>query len=354
MKKYGILTFQNTINYGAELQIYALYNTLNSMGLNIRIIQYYNDNIEKNEFPKLLDNLSMKKLLYYIVRSFTTRNKKKSFRKFEDDYLLYSSNSYCKDNFSSLSEEFDAIIVGSDQIWNTNLTDGDLNYFLPLKNVEKYSYAASFGVGNLLSDFKVITCRELAGKEIVETISPKFASVVLDPTFLLSKEEWEKFGNISNISNIEHEKYILLYFVKDKEILNFSQKYAAENNLKVKYISMRPFSKRGIETINDASPRDFINLISNAEAVIAGSYHGFILSLNLNKPVLVSLELDPKNKNSRMETIFEIFGMDKEKLIINSNNYDKDFFKDYEKINEHIEDWRLKSIDILKEVLDYE
>lgn len=50
MKKYGILTFQNTINYGAELQIYALYNTLNSMGLNIRIIQYYNDNIEKMNF----------------------------------------------------------------------------------------------------------------------------------------------------------------------------------------------------------------------------------------------------------------------------------------------------------------
>ena len=362
MKKIGILTFQNTINYGADLQLYALYQVLQNAGVKPMIINYENEAIRIRETPTLKDQKTLKSIILYVVQKVMTVKKRKKFNEFKRKQFKFTNTKYTKENLSSVKEEINNIIVGSDQIWNTNLTNGDMNYFLPFDGVSKYSYAASFGVNdlNLLSDvervsqllrkFDYISTREIHGKEIVEKIGDVNAQLVLDPTFLLSKKDWTDFGNNSPY-RIE-DKYILLYFIKEKESIQFAKKYAADKGYKLKYISMRPYAGKGIETVSNAGPEDFIKLISNAEGVITGSYHGFILSLNLNIPVIVSMDTGKYNRNSRMESIFELFDLDKRLIVYNKNKKNQDFFSDYLRFNTALEEYRKLSIQVIENIIN--
>ena len=353
-EKVGILTFQKTLNYGAILQLYALNNTLKRMGKEPVIINYQNEKIENTEFPKLKNSTKPKALLRMFAYYVWTINKRKVFNLFEREHFK-TTKEYDKNNFRELEEEFEKIIVGSDQVWNTNLTNGDMNYFLKdlSKRVEKYSYAASFGVGEInqlqetdkmtssLIEFKKIGVRELEGLKIVDTLVQREGVLNLDPTFLLTRSQWQQFS-----SEQKTEKpYLLLYFLKDKNKIEQGREYAKEKGLEVKYISMWPFVRRGIETIKDASPEEFISLVMNATAIITGSYHGFILALNFNVPVSVDFEKGRHNKNSRLDSIHLLFQIDN----VKGDDCDNiDFFDDFSEVNEKLIPLREESIDFLK------
>ena len=353
-EKTGILAFQKTLNYGAVLQLYALYITLSRMGKEPVIIDYYNEKIENAEFPKLKSNTRPKALLRMFAFYAWTINKRKVFNLFERKHFELTKE-YNKNNFRDLEEELTKIIVGSDQVWNTNLTDGDMSYFLKgLSNkVGKHSYAASFGVGeanqlqatgkmaSLLMEFKKIGVREFDGLKIVDTLAQRKGVLNLDPTFLLTRSQWQQFA-----SEQKAEKpYLLLYFLKDKNKIEQGKEYAKGKGLKVKYISTHPFVRRGIETIRDASPEKFISLVMNATAIITGSYHGFILALNFNVPVSVDFERGRYNKNSRLNSIQLLFEIDD---IIEGACDSIDFFDNFTKVNEKLMSLREESIDFLK------
>ena len=357
-EEIGVLSFQNTINYGADLQIYSLCYILKKIGKNPIVINYKNQTIENSEFPKFRDNLTPKKLLKTFAFRILTRKKRRKFASFKNEYFSFSKE-YTQKNFSDIENVFNKLIVGSDQVWNTNLTGSDLNYFFYniSEKIKKYAYAASFGVGDVkklqlspqiseaLNAFTAISTREIDGEKIVGDISDQNAVTVLDPTFLLTQEEWRRFSSSSNIQ--KSKPYLLIYFIKNSKTMDLAKNYATENNLEIKYISMRPFAGVGIKTITDASPEDFISLIMGASAVIAGSYHGFILSLNLNIPVFVDFDHSSSNKNSRLESIIELFDL---KNIGISNHQNLIFFNDYEQFNEKLTEFREKSFSFLKEI----
>jgi len=356
-EKIGILTFQNTINYGADLQLYALNRILKRIGKNPVIINYKNEIIENREFPKLSKKMLPKKFLRTIIMKCLTSKKKKKFTEFKKTEFIFSRAYNCE-NFKQLNEEFDKVIVGSDQVWNTELTGKDLNYFfhgLP-SEMKRYSYAASFGVGNIeslhrkndiseaLQSFDLITTREVVGEAMVKKLSGCDSTTVLDPTFLLTKEEWLEFGSSKQMAD---KPFLLIYFVKNKEILENANRYARKNGLYIKYISMKPFAGKGIKTITGASPREFISLISNATVVITGSYHGFILSLNLNVPVGVDLDRSIGNRNARLINIIELLDI---KLPESKEKDELSFFTDYNRFNVKLQSLRAKSLTILKEI----
>ena len=120
------------------------------------------------------------------------------------------------------------IIVGSDQVWNYNCSGNDTTFLLDwCETSKKYSYAASFGVAELpeqqvpffkeqLSKFRYISVREKTGQDICEKQLGLSAEVVLDPTLLLTKDEWANRFCIQ----AKDKKYILVYsFSKNKEFL---------------------------------------------------------------------------------------------------------------------------------------
>ena len=346
--KIGILTFQNTVNYGAKFQEYALQKYINDMGKDAEVIDYINYKIEEDEKPlKLTKQRSIKGILKYILLHKYQINKTKKFDEFTKKYIKRSKNEYNKENIKNANELYDKIIVGSDQIWNTNMTDDDYTYYLDFveENSKKLSYAASFGyseipernkekVKELLKEFKELNVREEAGKNIIKEISKREANIVVDPTFLLDKEKWKKLAKASE--NQENNKdYVLAYMVNSKnEIFEFIDDIAEKEDLQIIYVSdfVKKHNKNKVKVIHDASPEEFINLINNAKYVITGSFHAICMSIILEKEIYYML--NDNKVNSRLTNIMKIAGL--ENRIINSKNYVKNDIIDYSKVEQRM------------------
>ena len=262
MKKIGILThYHNTTNYGGMLQAYALCKRINTFGLYGEQIA-----IDYIEATKNLDYtlryLKIKKLLkpikpiYRALRNFKNRREIKrdailkkswedSFASFNNDWVPHSNRSYTEKNISEAVGIYDAFIVGSDQVWNP------IWYFEPFflsfvpKGTPKISYAASISQNQLsdkvkkiyathLKDFKAISVRESSAVELLSNIAPTKVECVLDPTLLLTKEEWDEVAAERTIS----QSYAICYFLGNnanmrKVVTDFAKKkkhYIGEHN----------------------------------------------------------------------------------------------------------------------------
>ena len=224
--KIGIVTFHRAWNYGAKLQAYALQKRLNN-NYETTILDYRCERIERQYYSRSTGILaSLKTCAKWIIRYPIMRVhhlRKLKYKKFDYEYFLTNSKIYTPENIETANGDFDAFVAGSDQIWNTDITDKDMNYFLAFAPSNKrFSYAASFGgkqfdpqerkeIANYLENFQSILVREKTGKDFLESlnISPEI-DVVLDPVFLLSREEWiEEFS----LKDKRKEKYILVYLV---------------------------------------------------------------------------------------------------------------------------------------------
>lgn len=220
MKVY-LLTFHGSVNYGAVLQALALSKTLGSLGYACEVIDYNRELHHKN-FLKSYSK-SFKGKLYQALQYPQKFKLHKKFDNFIKANMPLSSKAY--NGFGALSSEvFDenaAFIVGSDQVWNCELTENNYHYFLDFTASEnKFSYAASFGVSDisgwenkarvleLLQQFKSISVREESGAEIIKKELNRESTVVCDPTFLLEKSDWEQVASLN-----DRGKYVLLFML---------------------------------------------------------------------------------------------------------------------------------------------
>lgn len=290
--KIGILTFVNTINYGAVLQAYALQNKINSFGIKAEIIEYVNLKIEQKEKNTIANKFSPKYLVRKLVLGKALIKKEKKFKEYEEKYIHYGKK-LNSTSISQVNRYYDKFICGSDQVWNRKLIHEDWTYFLDFveEDKKKVSYAPSFGNipfpksdyqegARLLNKFRHLSVREVTGKKEIEKICGLKAQVVVDPTLLLSKEEW--IQHIKFIPPIK--EYILVYFPHNKKnVFNFVNKLKQKTGLPVIYLSISPRIQRGVKTIYDASPDEFLGWIYHAKYVVTGSFHGTAFSLNLEK-----------------------------------------------------------------------
>ena len=135
----GILTAARTNNNGTDLQALAMQRMLNMIGVDSEIINYKCKKLERSHAICL--HLTIRDVLKIPFRVFNNY-KHYTFRR---SNFKVSDIIYTEKNISNL--EYDIVIVGSDQIWNLDITGNDLNFFLPffMKETKKYSYAASLG-----------------------------------------------------------------------------------------------------------------------------------------------------------------------------------------------------------------
>lgn len=353
MKKIGIITFINTINFGASLQAYSLYKTIKRMGYDVKLISYNNSFIENKE-KNTERKISMKSIIKKVVMSKGTKRKIRKFADFEKSNIEFSDN-YYEDNIKRSNEEFDTFVTGSDQVWNLKITNSDWNYFLSFVNKDKtkISYAASFGnnviekkdyksIKKNLKDFSGISVREESGQKFLEKNCEIKSKVVLDPTFLINKEEWEKLSDFK--PNID--KYILVYFPHNKDkVFKFAKKLSKEKKLPIVYLSISPKIIFNVKTVYDASPEEFVGWIKNAEYIVTGSFHGTAFSINLEK----QFYYEPSGDGSRIDNLVKM-----------TDTYDRsiDLIKDfdikidYEKSKKILENKKKESLDFLKNALD--
>lgn len=363
MKKIGILTFHNAINYGAILQAYSLQEKLISLGYDCEIIDYHNEYFKEiydsNLNPFKIHNKIGKYRLFlkYIIKFREMFNLKKKYKKLrtfmKENYKI--SRYYDVDNIDKANLVYDFFVVGSDQVWNMDLSKYDLNYYLNFvdKDEKKISYAASLGkeyltgfeyynIKKLVSKFKDVSIREASGFNLLKEYCDIESKVVLDPTLLNGSKFWDKVALKSGL-NIK-SKYVLIYMVQEsKQVIEAAKIYAKKNNLKI--ISINRLKDKFKYTCKDAcSVPDFIYLIKNASCIFTSSFHGLVFSINFNKEFYYGLSNKIPNNNSRLTDICINLGL-KDREINENTNYNR--IIDYEVVNEKLSKMISESINYI-------
>lgn len=314
--KVGILTFHWANNYGAVLQAYALLSKLKELGHDAYIID--RRMIYKGILRKLYHKFSYEHFFSW-----------RKFWKCTDIFLkpktrAYMSHDDLVTNFKN--ENFDAVIVGSDQVWRWKLIG--LNYFLDFitdHKTKRYSYAASFGldewhgteddrktISELLKQFNRIFVREETGVKICQDTFKVDAKLVLDPTLLHTAEFYERMllKNYNRQSSGKVVSYILGKNKKPQvvEIANWAKSINLKHN-ELFWTTIEHPSLIGKSTfhLTHVTPIEWLNEIRNAEYVITNSFHATVFSILFQKQFVVLAH--EGGGNNRIETLFNALGI---------------------------------------------
>lgn len=297
--KIGILTFHCAHNYGAMLQCYALQEHLVSMGHSVKVINYQPTYLLKPYRIFDIDRILSKNILRMIkniLRELLMLPKRyRRYRAF-NHFLLkrISLSKLC--NKDTITDDFDACIFGSDQIWNPQITNGiDGVYFgnfpFPKGRRVFISYAASLGmdaIGSVweesfrenLKKIDFISVRENSMIRLLAPLTNKSISLVLDPTLLVSKDIWNKLSD-----NVKQRNYVLVYQVReDSNTLDFAQHIASQLNADVVQLVAWVRRKKAIGENTCAAPEDFVSYIKHASCIVTTSFHGTAFSVIFNRP----------------------------------------------------------------------
>ncbi|HJH64122.1 MAG TPA: polysaccharide pyruvyl transferase family protein [Bacteroides mediterraneensis] len=231
-------------------------------------------------------------------------------------------------NLHKGSLNYDVVFVGSDQVWSPlSLYSKFYNLLFVDKSVPTFSYASSFGVSNILkwqikgtrrflNKLDLIGVREIRGKEIVDSLSNKKATVVVDPTLLLCRKDWDEIADMS-LKNYS-EPYIFCYILGQRDSIR-EQINKLRNKTGYKVVFLRhvddyyePDEKMGDYAPYDIDPIDFINLIRNASYVITDSFHCTIFSIIFHKQFSVFYRVDPsspRSTHSRIQSLLMTYGL---------------------------------------------
>lgn len=387
-KKVGIVSCYFKHNYGSMLQAYATQQVLDNMGIENETInidenvdfangkkKYYMTQITNFTFIK--SKLGMiklkfdKKLKKDLGKNISIRDKK--YKEFEQKFKLTAPYK----TYSELTEkckDYSSVLVGSDQLWlpvNVVADYYTLNW-VP-DDVNKISLATSFGVSTVPDKYKDsykkfldrienLSVRESAGVKLVSELSNKEATLVCDPTLLLTKQEWME---IQQEERIIKDKYILCYFLGNNiEHRKFAERLKEKTGYKIvslnhadEYVKYSDIFAD--ETPYDIGPAEWINLIRNAEYVCTDSFHGTVFSLINNTKFFTFERYSNKNSkvstNSRIYSLLEIVNL-KERILSGTENVE-DVLKyniDFDKVNTKLADFRNESKAFLEKALNKE
>lgn len=359
MNKISIVSIYGNNNFGNKLQNYAIQEKCNQLKFNAEILK----NTSKKNTYKINDLFFkfLKESKSFIFENILKKNYRNiNFYIFEKEYLnnskffgyAYLDNRYLYNNY-------DYFIVGSDQVWNPNFgLKGALAFLDFAKNKKKIAFSASFGVDNIsehlkedyikgLNNLDYISVREEAGKDIVEELTGrKDVEVLVDPTMLLTKNEWKKIAK--KPKNLNEEKYILNYFLGNLSDTRKDQinKLAKKNGYKVINILDKkdPFYNSG--------PSEFVYLEEHAELICTDSFHSCVFAILMDTPFVVFDREDKlENMSSRIDTLLKKFKLNDRKYMGNISS--KNINHDYKEAYEILEKEREKADKFLKKALNY-
>ncbi len=276
-KKIGIITLDGVYNYGNRLQNLAVQKIWEKEGFETETI------IIKRSF--------LKEVYRYAKCFLNNPLKTLKFIKFNAKYIntKYVFNKKGKMCDKKISE-FSFFSVGSDQVWNPNLrkSDKDIYYLKFAPREKRIALSPSIAVESVpdllkksfvdgISGFDYVSVRETQGADLIRELTGLDATVLVDPTLALTRSEWEQ---MLSLKERRGEDYILLYFLGevDKEFMDKVQKFALENNLKIKSAHI----KNGLGEKNNFDPRDFVSLIKGARYMFTDSFHGVAFSIIFN------------------------------------------------------------------------
>lgn len=308
--KIGILTYHAAHNYGAVLQTYGLSSYLKKeTDANIKIVDFQTrEGIKAYSILKKPENI--KQLIFSLIKLLFYRRLKIKYSRF-NEFIESLDLTKRIDNIKELTDlsyELDIIISGSDQVFSPNGRSLPEYYlsFCSSKDVKKVAYAPSFGfksipeekknqISDYLKGFSLLSAREKSGVKIIQDLTGIIPEHVLDPVFLLTKEEWTLIE--SPVTNIP-EKFILCYaLVGKKSQMSIAESLKKITGLPIVLITSH-FYPPSCEDISkyDTGPREFIWLFSRASYIVTDSFHGTSFSIVFNKPFFTFIAYPEKSE----------------------------------------------------------
>lgn len=383
MKKVGIITmYYDSNNYGGVLQAYALQKIIEKLGYDCEQISFAkkgNKNFlnkfksrcdEKNIIFALkwvnnrVNKVLVSKLAKYIYQDKYNSDIKIRKEKFKDYRKnIPHSEVYNSENIANCVDLYDVFICGSDQIWKPGVICKEyLLEFVP-NNKKKISYAASISKNLLSNDernylingitkLNAISVREQQAVELIGKYIDKNIEWVVDPTLLLSKDEWERECSKLNIK----DNYIFCYLLGfDKKQRNIIKRLAKSKKMKIVTI---PFAdgkynfmdkKFGDIQYSNAGPNEFLALIKNAKLVITDSFHATVFSNIFETNFYVLERTEEVSMNTRIISLLNMFGLEKRFIqkyddILNCEDIDFTKRKEYEQVIKKSKEFLKKNI----------
>lgn len=366
--RIGILTFHNAINYGAVLQTYATQQLLLSMGHEVEVIDYHNYAIDEDykrlDFSfKLMPKKKMWNIPKYIISTYLFKKKREIFNSFLQSHIILSKKRYNQSLIPPIFKGYDAIFIGSDQLWNKSLTGGfDDVYWGNFKRDNKCKVIAwsicmnkifddlesETYIKNNISNFNYISVRENDLKKYLQKISLKPVSLTLDPTFVVDSSVW------SNLCvSVNNKDYILVYSVVSiPETEKVARRLAKKTGLKIIYINPGIVGIKYKNHKKTAGIIEFISYIKNARYVVTSSFHGVAFSVIFKKQFFCVV--DPYKGNARVSSL--LFNLDLSNRIVTFDEcFDEMSICNYSDIDNKIVNMRKESINFINIILnDYE
>ncbi len=381
-----ILTQPLYMNYGGLLQAYALQKVLKDMGHEVVTAR---DGAVR---PMLLPKRVMRFCTHYFKRNvlgkkkynphkflFRSRNRNIAIRK----VTCVNTARFLENNISTIDfftkrnrpdakllKQFDAIVVGSDQVWRYKYSYTP-SYFLDFTegyDLLRIIYAGSFGLDNVdeypkaalkkcrdaIKQIDAISVREDSAQGILKNDFGADALHVLDPTMLLAKEDY--LQHIEEEDKDERQAVLMSYVLdKSEEKLGLINKVASRLDLNPLEVSPKEVYNQLIE--NDVenciapSVSKWIAGFRDADFVVTDSFHGTVFSIIFNIP-FVAIVNDGRGA-TRFTSLLKIFGLEDRMIKSDLEITDKHFEPiDYDRVNKVRQEWREKSLAFLTNSLN--
>lgn len=348
MKKIGIITIVGNNNYGNRLQHYAITKVFKKLGYDCEALILNQRKGSIKYIPRAL------RMIVSQIKEVTTDKKSLNGRRLARFLEFNSDNNIIIKNkpfwSKNIKKKFSYFSIGSDQIWNPNFDYGYSTEFAEFAaSKQRIAFSPSFGVDYIpdskmenyirgLNGFNIISVREENGAELVRKLTGKTSTVLIDPTLMLSKDEWEVI--VSQSKEIDASKpYILEYFLGKKSI---------DTERQIEELSKNSNLER-YELLNEANPdlyctgpAEFLYLIKNADLIVTDSFHATVFSIIFNKKFIAFERQNEKGMSSRINTLLR-------KLEVTNEEFNGKLIKpNIEFYNEKLQYEKKKVYDFLK------
>ncbi len=379
-KPIALVAPYESTNYGTMLQAFALAYKINELGYSCEYINF-TPQCRRTIVQRIINyakrKLGIKKSLptrlvyegiddYSYIYSDLFSPLRLSSKHFSDVMIPHSEICYSPKTIKKCLNKYDRFIVGSDQTWSMERYIG-MNgfYMLPFikKSTKCFAYAPSLGTTKIsdayahilysqLGKFEFISCREKLNCKTLSHLLNRNVHYVLDPTMLMTGDEWRNIADRLQLPN----KYILAYILGERDdIRKFAEKIGKQLGLPVLYVCTRPKYVNMLHTLPmNLTPEQWVWAIDNAECVITDSFHGSVFSINLSTNFYAFSKRDNTsstfNDNDRIIDLLTSLGMENRFVSFDSDSIRYSSIN-YETVAPILYSYRQKSIHYLQTIL---
>lgn len=325
-KRIVLVTWKGGENFGTCLQGYALQTKLETLGYRVGLLP---------DVPQAKGLKSWLQWLFSLVglmqlriwlkspHDYQTNKRRRWERKAYRTKTLWTQG-----QLQRLVRKTDCFVTGSDQIWNT------YHHFMPMQflnfaaDKKRVAYASSIGTSRFkpeyesqirewLMKFQHIGVREQEAVRIIEELTGRQDVVqVLDPTFLLSAEDWREFAKGAKVEIEVPKHYVFCYLLgQNPWYVEQLKDVSRRLNLPLLIIPAcenKSFEIDGACVYRSATAPEFVKLLAEADFVCTDSFHATAFSINLQKPFVEFMRFkdgDEKSQNSRIYDLLAHCGL---------------------------------------------